>query len=69
MAFKNKVLMYLFEDAVKQRKRTFFENCKHDTKGITYSEIVKLFNIKGVYIFPDSISGQFVTKPHVETTV
>ena len=65
-AFKNKVLMYLFEDAVKQRKKTFFENCKQDTKGITYSEIIKLFDIKGVYIFPDSVSEQFLTKPQEE---
>lgn len=65
-AFKNKVIMYLFEDAVKQRKKTFFENCKQDTRGITYSEIIKLFDIKGVYIFPDLVSKQFVMKPPEE---
>lgn len=64
--FKNKVLMYLFEDAVKQKKKTFFENCKHDSKGIRYSEICKLFDIKGVFIFPDSVSEQFTKKPTEE---
>lgn len=60
--FKNKVLMYLFDDAVKQRRKTFFENCKDDKKGVRYSEICSLFDEKGVFIFPDDISAQFDKK-------
>lgn len=65
--FKNKVLMYLFDDAVKQRRKTFFENCKDDKKGVRYSEICSLFDEKGVFIFPDDISAQFDKKPSNET--
>lgn len=61
--FKNKVLMYLFEDAVKQRRSPFFDNCKDGNKGIRYSEICKAFDTKGVFIFPESISKEFTEKP------
>lgn len=54
-AFKNKVLMYLFDDAVKQKRKTFFEQCP----SVRYSDICKLFEEKGVYIFPSEISKQF----------
>ena len=63
--FKNKVLMYLFDDAVKQKKKTFFEECKDDIKGVRYSEICKLFDVKGVFIFPTDISKRFTDKPNV----
>lgn len=53
--FKNKVLMYLFEDVVKQKRRVFFEKCSSDGKGISYSDICHEFNQKGIEIFPDSI--------------
>lgn len=61
--FKNKVIMYLFEDAVKQKRKTFFDNCKYDSKGVRYSEICKLFDIKGVFIFPDAVSKKFTNRP------
>lgn len=61
--FKNKVLMYLFEDAVKQRRSHFFDNCKDGNKGIRYSEICKAFDTKGVFIFPESISKEFIERP------
>lgn len=61
--FKNKVLMYLFEDAVKQRRSPFFDNCKDGNKGIRYSKICKAFDTKGVFIFPESISKEFIEKP------
>lgn len=61
--FKNKVLMYLFDDVVKQKKNTFFEAIRKESKGIRYSEICKAFDEKGVYIFPDSISSRFNEKP------
>lgn len=64
--FKNKVLMYLFDDAVKQKRKTFFEECKDDVKGVRYSDICKLFDIKGVFIFPTEISKRFSDKPKEE---
>lgn len=64
--FKNKVLMYLFDDAVKQKKKTFFEECKDAIKGVRYSDICKLFDIKGVFIFPTEISKRFSDKPEEE---
>lgn len=53
--FKNKVIMYLFEDAVKQKRRRFFEQCKV----IRYSEICEQFDSKGVFIFPPAVSDRF----------
>lgn len=64
--FKNKVIMYLFDDAVKQKKKTFFEECKDDVKGVRYSDICKLFDAKGVFIFPTEISKRFTDKPGEE---
>ena len=50
--FKNKVIMYLFEDAAKQKQSKLFEGCFD--KSSRYSEICKEFEIKGVGIFnPD----------------
>lgn len=60
--FKNKVLMYLFDDVVKHRRKLFFENCRTDTKGIRYSEICDLFDEKGIFIFPTTISSKFIDK-------
>ncbi len=51
--FKNKVLMYLFEDAAKQKRSTLFEGC-FDGKG-RYSEICQEFEKKGIGIFNHEI--------------
>lgn len=66
--FKNKVLMYLFDDAVKQKRKTFFENCRDVSKGIRYSEICAAFDERGVFIFPDSVSKEFSVRPPVAET-
>jgi 5-methylcytosine-specific restriction endonuclease McrBC GTP-binding regulatory subunit McrB len=60
--FKNKVLMYLFDDAVKQKKNTFFENCKDNKKGVRYSELCDAFDEMGVFIFPEGVSSRFTKK-------
>lgn len=52
--FKNKVLMYLFEDAAKQKRSTLFEGC-FDGKG-RYSEICREFEEKGIGIFYHEIA-------------
>lgn len=47
--FKNKVIMYLFEDAAKQKNSKLFEGCFQESN--RYSEICKEFETKGVGIF------------------
>lgn len=64
--FKNKVLMYLFDDAAKQKKKTFFEKCKDEVKGVRYSDLCNQFDTKGVFIFPEEISKRFTEKPTTE---
>ena len=53
--FKDKVLMYLFEDAARQKRNTFFNRCKH----IRYSDICEQFENEGVSIFPDLVTNRF----------
>lgn len=50
-AFKNKVLMYLFDDVVKQKRRSFF-NCENSNR---YSSVCNAFDLKGIKIFPDGV--------------
>lgn len=57
--FKNKVIMYLFEDAAKQKRAKLFEGCSQD--GIRYSEICRDFEQKGIGIFNHDI--QIETEP------
>lgn len=63
-AFKNKVLMYLFDDAAKQKRPSLFDGCK-DTK--KYSSICEEFDKKGVDIFCKEIRDRF-PKNVTETT-
>jgi len=53
--FKNKVIMYLFEDAAKQKRSTLFEGCFDNSN--RYSEICKEFDIKGIGIFNSEIQN------------
>lgn len=66
--FKNKVLMYLFDDAAKQKRKTFFEKCKDEVKGVRYSDLCNQFDTKGVFIFPEEVSKRFTEKPTIEET-
>ena len=55
--FKNKIIMYLFEDAARSRRNELFRGACNikDTKNITYSEICELIDEdKILEIFPDS---------------
>ncbi|MCD7812157.1 MAG: AAA family ATPase [Ruminococcus sp.] len=52
--FKNKVLMYLFEDAAKQKRPSLFGGCKEGCN--RYSKICEAFDKKGIDIFLDEIS-------------
>lgn len=52
--FKSKVLMYLYEDAVKQNKHSFFEGC-----GSTYSSVCEAFDKRGIQIFGSSFKEDY----------
>lgn len=54
--FKHKVLMYLFDDAAKQKRNKLFEGCKGDKT--RYSEICKGFDEQGIGIFNSVIQNQ-----------
>lgn len=60
--FKNKVIMYLFDDAAKQKRPTLFGGCDEKARN-QYSKICREFDSKGVFIFCDAISGQFIDRP------
>ena len=49
-AFKSKVIMYLYEDAVKQKKHNFFDGCDSSK----YSSVCDAFDEKGIGIFGDT---------------
>lgn len=55
--FRNKVLMYLFEDAAKQRRQTIFAGCKEDFN--VFSKICGKFNTDGLDIFGTEIADKF----------
>ena len=57
--FKNKAIMYLFDDAAKQKRITLFGGCDEKAKN-QYSKICREFDAKGVYIFCEGISSQFI---------
>ena len=51
--FKNKVIMYLFEDAAKQTSQRVFSGCSNNK---LFSSICDEFDIKGIEVFSDRIS-------------
>lgn len=51
--FKSKVIMYLFEDAARQKRSSLFEGCFENST--RYSEICKEFDEKGIGIFHHDI--------------
>lgn len=57
--FKNKVIMYLFDDAAKQKRITLFGGCDEKARN-QYSKICREFDTKGVHIFCEGIRNQFI---------
>lgn len=57
-AFKSKVIMYLYEDAVKQGKHRFFEGCDSSK----YSSVCEVFDEKGTAIFGPTFRETFYDK-------
>jgi len=65
-AFKNKVLMYLFDDAAKQKRPSLFAEDVDTTK---YSSVCTAFDEKGVFVFCSDISNRFDSdKPSFQAT-
>ena len=60
--FKNKVIMYLFDDAAKQKRVTLFGGCDEKAKN-QYSKICEEFDTKGVFIFCEDIRKKFIEIP------
>ena len=61
--FKNKIIMYLFEDAAISRRQELFKGASNikDTKNITYSQICELIdNNRLIEIFSDKIKDYFI---------
>lgn len=56
-AFKNKVIMYLFEDAAKQRRTEIFKGCDEVTR---FSAVCEAFDNKGVEIFGTEIADSVI---------
>ncbi len=55
-AFKSKVIMYLYEDAVKQGKHRFFDGCPDTSK---YSSVCEAFDEIGISIFGTTFREDF----------
>ncbi len=58
-AFKSKVIMYLYEDAVKQGKHRFFDGCPDTGK---YSAVCDAFDTMGTAIFGSAFRETFYDK-------
>ena len=60
-SFKSKLLMYLFEDAAKQRKdKVFFD------KNVKYSDICKKFDKDGIKVFHSDIWNELIKEDDTE---
>lgn len=61
--FKNKILMYLFEDAARAKRDVLFDGAKTNSKdNVIYSEICDKFDEIGVGIFCKKIRDEFSPK-------
>ena len=58
-AFMSKVIMYLYEDAVKQGKHRFFDGCPDTGK---YSSVCDAFKTMGLAIFGPTFKESFYDK-------
>lgn len=57
--FKNKIIMYLFEDAAKAKRNDLFAGAK-ENNNVIYSRVCELFDAKGIEIFCDNIKGNLL---------
>lgn len=62
-AFMSKVIMYLFDDAAKQKRKSLFEGCEGASENtLMYSAVCNEFQEKGVFIFSKNIWDKFFDK-------
>ena len=66
-AVENKVLMYLFDDAAKQRRSDLFNGIE-ETKRNIYSEVCSEFRKKGINIFNKQVVDE-IKKLDEETNI
>lgn len=64
--FKSKVIMYLFEDAAKQKRSKLFEGCFENSS--RYSEICREFGKKGIDIFHRDIQLEAAPEDLADTS-
>lgn len=57
--FKNKVIMYLFEDAAKAKRNDLFAGAR-ENNNVIYSRVCELFDEIGIEIFCDNIKDQLL---------
>ncbi|MFV0394390.1 MAG: AAA family ATPase [Coprobacillaceae bacterium] len=62
--FKNKVIMYLFDDAAKPKRSDLFSGC--DKENFIYSAICEEFDKFGVSIFNSNITSRIINDPSEE---
>lgn len=54
-AFKNKVIMYLYEDAAKQHRQHLFSGCGSSR----YSAVCDAFDEKGIAVFGENFAAEY----------
>lgn len=59
--FKNKIIMYLFEDAVRSKRNELFSGVQSEGN-LTYSQVCGAFDNIGVGIFCDNIKRKFINE-------
>ena len=59
--FKNKIIMYLFEDAARSRRNDLFSGVAKNAN-LTYSQICEAFDKIGIEIFCDNIKEMFINE-------
>ena len=65
--FKNKIIMYLFEDAAKAKRNDLFAGAR-ENNNVIYSRVCELFDAKGIEIFCDNIKDALLNFEEEEIT-
>ena len=60
--FKNKVIMYLFEDAARARRNELFDGARDKDENVIYSKICQKFENEGIEIFCENIRRELSNK-------
>lgn len=63
--FKNKIIMYLFEDAAKAKRNDLFAGAR-ENNNVIYSRVCELFDTIGIEIFCDNIINELLISDEEE---